>query len=73
MRRDTGPGRRESVLHLKLPVGIGPTTYVLREAREYATQALPAQTARWVAREALIALGFRAFPVHVPVHAKSVT
>ena len=45
----------------------------LREARAHATQALPAQTARRIAPEALIPLEFRGLPVHAPVHAKSVT
>ena len=44
-------------------------TYALREAREYAAQSLPAQTARQVAQEALIALGFRGYSFHDPFHA----
>jgi len=55
------------------PIGIEPMTYALREACALATQALPAQTARRMAREALIPLEFRDLPVHAPVHAKSVT
>jgi hypothetical protein len=55
------------------PIGIEPMTYALREACALATQASPAQTARRVAREALIPLEFRGLSVHAPVHAKSVT
>ena len=45
----------------------------LREACALATQALPAQTARRIARKALIPLEFRGLSVHAPVHAKSFT
>jgi hypothetical protein len=41
-------------------------TYALREARDYATAPLPAQTARQIAPEALIALEFRGYSFHDP-------
>jgi hypothetical protein len=44
-------------------------TYALREAREYAAQPLPAQTARRIALHALIPLEFRGPSFHDPFHA----
>jgi hypothetical protein len=44
-------------------------TYALREAREYAAQPLPAQTARRLALHALIPLEFRCPSFHDPFHA----
>jgi len=44
-------------------------TYALREAREYAAQPLPAQTARRLAPHALIPLEFRGPSFHDPFHA----
>ena len=44
-------------------------TYALREAREYAAQPLPAQTARRLALHALIPLEFRGPSFHDPFHA----
>jgi hypothetical protein len=45
-------------------------TYALREAREYAAQPLPAQTARRIAPHALIPLEFRGPSFHDPFHAR---
>jgi hypothetical protein len=53
------------------PIGIEPMTYALREAREHAAGALPAQTARRTAPEAPIALDFCGYPFHAPFHATS--
>jgi hypothetical protein len=53
------------------PIGIEPMTYALREACADAAQALPAQTARRIAREALIPLEFRGLSFHDPFHATS--
>ena len=53
------------------PIGIEPMTYALREAREHAAGALPAQTARRTAPEAPIALNFCGYPFHAPFHATS--
>jgi hypothetical protein len=39
-------------------------TYALREAREYAAQSLPAQTARRIALHALVPLEFRGPSFH---------
>ena len=44
-------------------------TYALREACEYATRPLPAQTARRIALDALIPLEFRGPSFHDPFHA----
>ena len=51
------------------PIGIEPMTYALREAREYAAQPLPAQTAQRIALHALIPLEFRGPSFHDPFHA----
>jgi hypothetical protein len=51
------------------PPGIEPGTYALREAREYAAQPLPAQTARRIALHALIPLELRDPSFHDPFHA----
>ena len=44
-------------------------TYALREAREYAAQPLPAQTAQRIALHALIPLEFRGLSFHDSFHA----
>jgi hypothetical protein len=54
---------------LEPPIGIEPMTYALREAREYAAQPLPAQTARRIALHALVPLEFRGPSFHGPFHA----
>jgi hypothetical protein len=46
-------------------------TYALRGACLLASIALPAQTARWIVREALIALEFRRLSFHDPFHVTS--
>src|SRR5450755_2067366 len=53
------------------PIGIEPMTYALREACSRAPQPLPAQTARRIAREALIPLEFHGLSFHDPFHAAS--
>ena len=57
--------------HTEPPYGIEPMTYALREAREYAAHALPAQTTRRTTLEALIAREFRGHSFHDPFHAMS--
>jgi hypothetical protein len=45
-------------------------TYALREARDLAASALPAQIARLIAPTALAALGLSGDPFHEPFHAR---